>query len=147
MKCPNSAVAVPEMDGTKSLLGRDDELATQHWKQDNATHLFFKGGRFRTPAFVMTLLFIPLIILFVLYTQWLSLGQIPEAKLAGHLVPITTPDPGRDLKLLLHPGDHVSRDPVIRHFSWNITKARIAPNGVQKDVFLINSETNYNIVL
>jgi hypothetical protein len=136
-----------EMDGTISLLGHDDKLATQRWQEDNAAHPFFKGGRFRTPAFLMTLLFIPLTIFFVLYTQKLSPSQVPEVKLAGHLVPITKPSPHRDLKLLLHPEDHVSRDPVNIHFSWNITKAIIAPNGVRKDVFLINSKTNYNIAL
>ncbi|KAH8805453.1 iron transport multicopper oxidase fet3 [Xylogone sp. PMI_703] len=48
--------------------------------------------------------------------------------------------PERDLKWLLHPEDHVSRDPTVRHFSWNITKATRAPNGVRKDIFLINDQ-------
>ncbi|KAE9365868.1 multicopper oxidase [Stipitochalara longipes BDJ] len=48
--------------------------------------------------------------------------------------------PDRDPKILLHPEDHVSRGPRVRHFSWNITKATIAPDGVQKCAFLINGQ-------
>ncbi|KAN0090500.1 multicopper oxidase [Hyaloscypha variabilis] len=58
----------------------------------------------------------------------------------GHFESTTALAPERDLKVLLHPEDHVSRDPSTRQISWNITKAIITPNGVQKNVFLINGQ-------
>lgn len=45
----------------------------------------------------------------------------------------------RNIDLLLHPEKHVSRTQDVLHFSWNISKATIAPDGVEKEVFLINS--------
>jgi hypothetical protein len=108
-------------------------------RQDNEARHFFQRVRFRTPVFVLTLLFIPLTIFFILYLQWHSAFKAPKAEVAEHPNPVKALGPERDLKFLLHPQDHVSRDPGIRHFSWNITKGIIAPNGVQKDVFLINS--------
>jgi hypothetical protein len=59
--------------------------------------------------------------------------------------PVINPGLERDLKFLLHPQDHVSRDAGIRVFSWNITKGVRAPDGVQKDVFLINSTPNIHL--
>jgi hypothetical protein len=127
------------MDGTRSLLGRGNELVTRWWKQDNEARHFCQRVRFRTLVFVLTLLFIPLTILFILYLQWHSAFEAPRAEMAEPFDPVMALGPERDLKFLLHPQDHVSRDPGIRHFSWNITKGMIAPDGVQKDVFLINS--------
>ncbi|KAH8900175.1 hypothetical protein GQ53DRAFT_869529 [Thozetella sp. PMI_491] len=46
--------------------------------------------------------------------------------------------PTRDLKIRLSPQKHVSREPGIQRYSWNITKETLAPNGVEKKVFLIN---------
>lgn len=52
----------------------------------------------------------------------------------------------RDFGILLHPKDHVLRQPNVLHSSWNITKAIIAPDGVEKNVFLING-TNPIIII
>lgn len=46
----------------------------------------------------------------------------------------------RDLKILLHPEDHVSRETQVTYLSWNITSGDIAPDGVVKRVLLINGE-------
>lgn len=46
----------------------------------------------------------------------------------------------RDFGIFLHPKDHILREPDVLRFSWNITKATIAPDGVEKDVFLINGK-------
>ncbi|TVY90217.1 Laccase [Lachnellula willkommii] len=80
------------------------------------------------------------ILLFLLL--WNSAFEVPAWKLGEHSDPImvTGPGPERDLKFMLHPEEHVSRDPCIRKFSWNITKETIAPNGVEKNVFLINDQ-------
>ncbi|KAF8849971.1 hypothetical protein BDZ45DRAFT_771129 [Acephala macrosclerotiorum] len=81
----------------------------------------------------------PLITFFILYLQWHS-PQATGSSLATPLDLDTTAELAKDLKLLLHPEDHVSRGPGIRRFLWNITKAWIAPNGVLKDVFLVNDQ-------
>jgi len=39
----------------------------------------------------------------------------------------------------------LSREPGVRHFSWNISNVTIAPNGVEKEVFLINGTKNYHL--
>lgn len=140
------AVAMSETDGTISLLGHDDELGALHWKQDiGADHC--KKARKRALAFMVTLLFILLTIFFILYLQWHSAFEAPGSKLAESPNLVTVPGPKRDLKFLLHPEDHVSRDSSVRHFSWIITKATIAPNGAKKEVFLINSKINSLLAL
>ncbi|CAK7218702.1 hypothetical protein SEUCBS140593_003643 [Sporothrix eucalyptigena] len=45
-----------------------------------------------------------------------------------------------DLIIYLHPEDHIHREPQVIHMSWNITKARLAPDGVFRDVILINGK-------
>ncbi|CAK7223437.1 hypothetical protein SBRCBS47491_005205 [Sporothrix bragantina] len=40
--------------------------------------------------------------------------------------------------IYLHPKDHIHREPQTIHLSWNITKARMAPDGVYREVILIN---------
>jgi Multicopper oxidase len=140
------AVAMSNTENTRSLLSHDDDLGALRWKQDIAArHL--KNGRKRISAFAVTLLFLPLTIFFILYLQWRSAFGIPAGKLNEYTGPIAVAGPGRDLKLLLHPEDHVSRDPSGRHFSWNITKATVAPNGVRKEVFLINSKIQAHLIL
>lgn len=135
-----------ETDGTISLLGRDNELGGLRWKQDIGTD-HYKKARKRALAFMLTLLVILLTIFFILYLQWHSAFEAPESKLAESSNPVTASGPKRDLKLLLHPEDHVSRDSSVRHFSWIITKATIAPNGAKKEVFLINSKINSLLAL
>lgn len=117
----------------ESLLGYDDELAATRWKQENETRRYIWRGRDCGLAFAATLLIIFSTFL-ILYPQWHSVLKIPEKQITETL--------NRDLKLLLHPEDHVSREPSARKFVWNITKAKIAPDGVEKDVLLINSTSN-----
>jgi hypothetical protein len=134
-----SAVAMFEPDGTKSLLGHDEEIVTQRWGDYNSADKFLHKGRYRILALVVTLLLLPLTTFLILYLQWHSTIESLDLTSIGNLDRVAAPKPERDLKLLLHPEDHVLRDPGIRYFSWNITKAIKSPNGVQKSVFLINS--------
>lgn len=46
-----------------------------------------------------------------------------------------------NLAIVLHPNDHVLRDPKTIHLYWNITKGYRSPDGVQKLVYLINGMT------
>ncbi|CZR52693.1 related to multicopper oxidase [Phialocephala subalpina] len=127
-------------DGFISLLGRDNEEATKRWKQESEDIELRKHNRSRIFfwTFGLAIFFVPLAIFFILYLQWHSSFRVSGSNLRTPPGSVTTAESTRDLKVLLHPEDHVSRDPGTRHFSWNITKARIAPNGVQKEVFLIN---------
>ena len=45
-----------------------------------------------------------------------------------------------DLTIQLHPQDHESRPATTIRFEWNITKGERRPDGVAKDVFLINGQ-------
>jgi hypothetical protein len=117
-------------ESEEALLGYNDELATTSWQQENKTRRHTWRGSKCGLAFIATLLII-LSTFLILYYQWYSALKIKETQ-------ITDPF-DRDLKLLLHPEDHLWREPSIRRFVWNITKAKIAPDGVEKDVLLINS--------
>lgn len=44
----------------------------------------------------------------------------------------------KDPVIVLHPEDHTHRESQTIHLSWNITKGRIAPDGVSRDVIMIN---------
>jgi hypothetical protein len=141
------AVAMLAIDGSRSLLGHDNELPTKRWKNDIAAHHYNSRARIWALAFVATILLIPLTIFSILYLQWQSAFESPGSKLTKPLDPVLVTGPDRDLKLLLHPEDHVSRESGIINFSWNITKAKIAPNGVEKDVFLINGTANCALLM
>lgn len=131
------------INGSRSLPCHHNKLEIKRWKQETATDHYKQRTGNCTRAFVVTLLSIPLTIFFIWYLQWLLDFEAPGS------IPIEPPSldsaagPARDLKFVLHPEDHLSREPGIRHFSWNITKAIIAPNGVQKETFLINGTANY----
>jgi FtsP/CotA-like multicopper oxidase with cupredoxin domain len=136
-----------EMEGANSLLGHDSELASERWKEDTPTYYFFQRSRRRILTFLITFLSILLTLLVIFYLKWHVALEIPGSEMNGHFESTIAPGPERDLKVLLHPEDHVSRDPSTRHFSWNITKAIITPNGVQKNVFLINGTADSNHAL
>jgi hypothetical protein len=129
-----------------SLLGHDNDLASQRWEQEQeaAARVYKHMRGICVRAFLLTLVLL-LFISFAFFLRRHSAASTFEA-------PVTQPtestdlveaiSPAHDLKILLHPEDHVSRDPSIRYFLWNITKATIAPNGVRRDVFLIDSTPN-----
>lgn len=121
-------------DGSRSLLGHDNEPAIQPQKEDIVAHNFNRRRLIGT----IILFLMPLIALFILIQLWQAEFYALGPTLAQHPHPAQEPGHERDVKWFLHPEDHVSRDPVIRRLSWNITKATMAPNGVKKDVYLIN---------
>ncbi|KAJ9634741.1 hypothetical protein H2204_006190 [Knufia peltigerae] len=49
--------------------------------------------------------------------------------------PVTVPG---DLRVILHPEEHVSRPPTTLVYNWTITKGHRWPDGVSKEVYLIN---------
>jgi hypothetical protein len=119
------------------LLGHNDELTPVRIHASSATHRS-RRARISIQALAVSL-FIPLLIFSILYLRWNYEFKAAGTTSTAPSSPILAGGPTRDLKSLLHPEAHISRDPGIRRFSWNITKATIAPNGVEKDVFLINS--------
>jgi FtsP/CotA-like multicopper oxidase with cupredoxin domain len=46
--------------------------------------------------------------------------------------------PSGDLAVYLHPEDHIFRSPKTLSFDWHITKGFRLPDGVQKEVYLVN---------
>lgn len=128
-KCRPAAISAT--GHSRSLLGHDDELPGWRWMADIDTRNF----QLRRLIWVTSVPLVTLIILFVLYPQWRSEFQAPAPKLRQHPDSAQGPALERDLKWLLHPEDHVSREPAVRHFQWNITKASIAPMALQKMCF------------
>lgn len=126
------------MSETDRPLLDDDELTPAPITSSRATRHHKRRAQISIRAFVVSL-FIPLAIFCILYLRWNYAFKAPGTKSSEPPSPIVGEGPKRDLKWLLHPEDHISRDPGIRRYSWNITKATIAPNGVEKEVFLINS--------
>jgi len=128
-----------------SLLGHDNELPIQRWEreQDGTGRIHKRRGRicvwalFVTPVLMLSTIFLIFFLQRHLVTSAFGTPATKPTETTGYV------GPARDLKILLHPEDHVSRDPGIRHFSWNITKATITPNGVQKAAFLINSTNKH----
>ena len=51
-----------------------------------------------------------------------------------------SPASGEDLTIQLHPGEHESRAAGAIHVEWNITKGERRPDGVAKEVYLINEQ-------
>lgn len=52
----------------------------------------------------------------------------------------TTNDDGPQLAIRLHPEVHAIRKPRTLTFDWNITIGKASPDGVEKEIYLINSE-------
>ncbi|KAG0647113.1 Cell surface ferroxidase fetC [Hyphodiscus hymeniophilus] len=124
------------IDHSRSLLGHDDGLPGHRWKEDIAARTFNR----RRLIWATTISLIISISFIVLYSQWHSQSQASASKMLQYADPVQEPRVEGNLKSLLHPEDHVSREPAVRGLQWNITKARMAPNGVRKDVFLINGQ-------
>ncbi|KAH8892839.1 hypothetical protein GQ53DRAFT_793693 [Thozetella sp. PMI_491] len=99
---------------------------TPRWKQDTAVNHRRRGW----PSIQM--LALGLLIVEAFKTPTTQATEPAEAA--------TEPGPQRDLAVLLHPEEHLSRDPGLRQFTWNITKESRAPDGVKKEVFLINNQ-------
>lgn len=148
---PPAATAKPQttvLDTGRLLAGNEGDTAMMHWEKNTAARRH--THRARACFFAATLLVLSSVLSFT-YLQWQYTSEVPRPIIAespSHLGPAKPGDqpvqegPKRDLKLLLHLDEHVSRAPGTRQFSWNITKAQIAPDGVEKDVFLINSMTD-----
>lgn len=130
-------------ESAEPLLSHEDQLPFHHDIRDSRAHFsFYKKWPKHTVVSVATLVFVPLTTVVVLFLLWRAQfrAYIMAGNLSGYLDEIaqTVPVPSRDLKQVLHPEDHVSREASTRSFSWNITKAATAPNGVRKELFLIN---------
>lgn len=93
------------------------------------------------------LILTPLLLSIVLFVVYFRDVAKPLDLVAGNTTtkPQITANKGmkRDFGIFLHPEDHVLREPNVLRLSWNITKAIIAPDGVEKNVFLINGTTHF----
>lgn len=93
--------------------------------------------RLVTPVFTIVMALAVVFALFLLLTN----GTLSMPSLGG-----STKDPSKahltekDPIIVLHPEDHIHREAQKIHLSWNITKGRIAPDGVFRDVILINGK-------
>lgn len=115
-----------------SLLGHENKDAMQRWEKEK--HNSARIYRLRSILlFWMLVVVVGFLLSAVLYLLRLQYRLTAISLQSGEST--------RDLKILLHPEDHVSRGPGVTRYLWNITKGNIAPDGVHKDVFLINSRS------
>ncbi|KAF7185080.1 Laccase-2 [Pseudocercospora fuligena] len=71
----------------------------------------------------------------------LDAGVAPSVKLDFGHGPVAHPDPGsrpNDASINLQPGEHIYREAKTIELEWNVTKAVVRPDGVAKEVFLVN---------
>lgn len=98
-------------------------------------------------AALRVLIMIPLVLSIVLFIVYFQDVAKPLDLLAGNTTNPQITENGewkRNFRIFLHPEDHISREPDVLHLSWNFTKATIAPDGVEKSVYLINGKENSN---
>ncbi|ATY65915.1 ferro-O2-oxidoreductase [Cordyceps militaris] len=54
--------------------------------------------------------------------------------------PIVLPDPAQETGFILHPKDHFAREPKTLRMTWNVTRELRQPDGVEKQIYLINGQ-------
>ncbi|OAA53343.1 ferro-O2-oxidoreductase [Cordyceps fumosorosea ARSEF 2679] len=54
--------------------------------------------------------------------------------------PVVLPDPAQEAGYILHPKDHIAREPTTLRMSWSVTRELRKPDGVEKQVYLINGQ-------
>lgn len=59
---------------------------------------------------------------------------------AGHASADIAPEDVGQLAIPLHPRLHASRKPETLTYRWNVTKGLASPDGVEKQVYLVNGE-------
>lgn len=74
--------------------------------------------------------------IFIIRLQWRPLASI------GAHVSQSSSSSGKDIdtKSILHPEDHIWRDPEVRKFLWIVSSKFIRPDGVKREVIHINSK-------
>lgn len=73
----------------------------------------------------------------VLVTVLLAMPLLAYVRRGGEASPASGPD-GQQLAIALHPEEHVWRDAKTLHFHWNVTLGTMSPDGVEKQVYLVN---------
>lgn len=140
----SESLVVGEQDS--SLLGHGNESAAQRWMEEQNSAAYHSKRRtwmrFVVHVVVSSLALLSIASFWVLQRH----GTFSKLQMLTGNPPKTTASSEithhpRDLTILLYPENHLLRASETRHFSWTITKAAISPDGVRKDVFLINSES------
>jgi hypothetical protein len=137
-------------DAFELFLGDDAETLIKRYEQDIVYRWHGQRSGAYRPALVGSLsLILSIFIFFSFFLPWNTAFEVLGSNPGEHSdrVMVTRPGPERNLEVILHPEEHVSRDSGLRKFSWIITKAVIAPDGVQKNVFLINGISKYHLTL
>lgn len=65
----------------------------------------------------------------------------PNESHHGHDSHLASPPPAPlqpGAEIILHPEDHVLRQPQVIKHTWNVTSSRMSPDGVSKDIILVN---------
>lgn len=101
-------------------------------------------GRLVTPVFTIMIALAVVMALFMLLTNGsLSMPSLGGGSSDTPKAHLTEKDP----VIVLHPEDHIHRGAQKINLSWNITKGRIAPDGVFRDVILINGRSPRLLIL
>ncbi|EFX02163.1 iron transport multicopper oxidase fet3 [Grosmannia clavigera kw1407] len=135
------SVALSEQAAPLLGVEQTEDVSYNGWQEEelqDGEPLVHKRARWRWSLYVPVLTILAALAvtstLFVLITYSPVVLRVPEATSSA---PATS---DRAIKLVLHPEDHVSREAKATRLSWNITMARLAPDGVQRDVILVNGQ-------
>ncbi|PLB48849.1 hypothetical protein P170DRAFT_455674 [Aspergillus steynii IBT 23096] len=90
-----------------------------------------------------SILFYPLIVCSLIVLVFLYQSKSSFFVLSQPHIPQLTSPGAHDPDVLrpkieLHPEDHVHRDPVTQYFEWTVTSDHLRPDGVLKQIYLIN---------
>ena len=66
--------------------------------------------------------------------------KIPSTENTNHGADTVPPATSEDLTVHLHPNEHQTRAARTVRLDWNVTKGERRPDGVAKDIYLINNQ-------
>lgn len=78
------------------------------------------------------------VLLFTLLNLEIEWGHLSTKYKPSFNLPTTGSSNVRDFTITLNPNEHNDREAHTRTFSWNITSALLRPDGVNREVILIN---------
>lgn len=105
-----------------------------------------RGSRRLNRILLYPLIICALIVLLFLYQSTARASASLQLDIPARLTssPARDPDAFRP-RIELHPEDHAHRDPITQSFNWTVTSDHIRPDGVLKQVYLINGSHSDSI--
>lgn len=113
-----------EVDGDSKIVGANTPLPSRYGR--SSLPLIKRPFSRRLRACLTTVILI------------LALGLVATLYTTKTTLPVN--EEPKQLAYLLHPQEHASRPPTTLSFNWTISSGLRSPDGVEKQVYLINGE-------